>query len=87
MGILITYKNDSQTVLGQWRWDASLEMIPFNDEFHFMHYEIHHNTIIGIEFHSERAVTKVTWNKARLYGEIIWWFNGDSNSILEFQHL
>lgn len=51
VGILIT---ESQTTLGQWRWDASLEleMIPFDDKFHFMHYKMHHNTIIGIEFHS-----------------------------------
>lgn len=62
-------------------------MIPFDDKIHIMHYKLHYNTIIGIEFHSKHAVTKVTWNKAQLYGEIIWWFNGDSNSILEFQHL
>lgn len=37
VGILITYKNESQTTLGQWRWDASLEleMIPFDEMTNF----------------------------------------------------
>lgn len=50
VGILFHYKNGSQTLLGQWRWDASLEMVSFDDKFQFMQYKMHHNTIIGIEF-------------------------------------
>lgn len=84
VGILITYKDESQTALGQWRWDASLEIIPFDDKFQFMHYKSCHHAIIGIEFHIESAITEVTWSKARLHGEIFWWFNRVSNSILEF---
>lgn len=84
VGILIIYKDESQTVLGQWWWYASLEMIPFDDKFQFMQYKSCHNTIIGIEFQVESAITEVTWSKGPLHGENFWWFNRVSNSNLEF---
>ena len=86
--MLLTYQDESQAALGQWRWDASIETATVGLEPQTMRYKMHHDSILEIEFHPIGASMTGhddTWSNGRMHGELVWWFNGDSSSSLDFQ--
>ena len=89
IGMLLNYRDGSREALGQWRWSASIETIILDDKQKIMYYKLEHDSIMAIEFSREPTTTGVyddTWNRGKLLGELVWWFNEDSNSMLEFRN-
>lgn len=87
--MLLNYQDGSREALGQWRWSASIETIILDDKQKIMYYKLEHDSIMAIEFSCEPTTTGVyddTWNRGKLLGELVWWFNEDSNSMLEFRN-